>query len=246
MAAVFQTGFAQPKIEFEKTVHDFGKITEGSAVSYDFVFKNAGDQPLTLINVSASCGCTTPFWTKEPVMPGGQGVVSVSYNSQGRPGVFSKTIGVVSNATPQYVRLEIRGEASGAWSNAYTQEQLNSSPKIVFERNSIALGKVEKNKPYPIALKIYNTGLDDLRVHGIHSSCNCISWRRQDEAAIKRGESQTLELIYTPRTTGKRREVVVVHSNDLLNGEARLEVTAEAVESVEPRSVIRQNNITTF
>jgi hypothetical protein len=55
------------KIEFEKTSHNFGKISEtgGNAV-YDFVFKNTGTVPLILTNVRAGCGCTTPEWDRQP------------------------------------------------------------------------------------------------------------------------------------------------------------------------------------
>lgn len=242
----FQAALAQPKIAFDKTAHDFGKIAEGTAVSFDFVFENAGDQPLTIGNVAASCGCTTPFWTKEPVLPGAKGVISVSYNSQGRPGAFYKTISVISNGNPQYARLEIRGEAVRDDSKIYTQEQLNSSPKIIFERSSISLGNVEKSKSYPVAVKVYNSGLDDLVISGIHSSCNCIAWNRRESTPLKRGESLVLELIYSPKTLGERKEVLFIHSNDLSNGEAKIEILAVVVESLAPRSVIRQNNMTTF
>ena len=63
-------------------------------------------------NAQASCGCTTPDWTKEPVMPGKTGKVMASFNSQGRPGNFSKTVTVISNSeTPQIV-LSIKGEVN--------------------------------------------------------------------------------------------------------------------------------------
>ena len=67
---------------------------------------------MVISNAQASCGCTTPDWTKEPVMPGKTGKVTASFNSQGRPGNFSKTVTVVSNSeTPQIV-LTIKGEVN--------------------------------------------------------------------------------------------------------------------------------------
>ena len=56
-----------PKIQFEKTTYDFGANPQGTPVSCEFVFKNVGTEPLVLQNVKASCGCTTPFWPKEPI-----------------------------------------------------------------------------------------------------------------------------------------------------------------------------------
>ncbi|MBR2166018.1 MAG: DUF1573 domain-containing protein [Paludibacteraceae bacterium] len=112
MALVSVAMMAQePVITFEKTEHDFGKIAEdGGRVSTEFVFKNEGMAPLVLSNVRASCGCTTPTWTKEPVEPGKTGSITVTYNPNGRPGKFSKTITITSNATEPGKRVFIKGE----------------------------------------------------------------------------------------------------------------------------------------
>ena len=56
-------------------VHDFGKIKQGVPVTHEFTFTNSGTVPLVITNVQASCGCTTPDWSKEPVMPGGKGFI---------------------------------------------------------------------------------------------------------------------------------------------------------------------------
>lgn len=101
----------QPVITFEKTEHDFGKINEGDGrVSVVFNFKNEGMAPLVLSNVRASCGCTTPTWTKEPVEPGQSGSITVTYNPNGRPGRFQKTVTITSNATDATKRVYIKGE----------------------------------------------------------------------------------------------------------------------------------------
>ena len=101
----------QPVITFEKTEHDFGKINEGDGrVSVVFEFMNEGMAPLVLSNVRASCGCTTPTWTKEPVEPGQKGSITVTYNPNGRPGRFQKTVTITSNATEATTRVYIKGE----------------------------------------------------------------------------------------------------------------------------------------
>ena len=100
----------QPVITFEKTEHDFGSIhEEDGRVSVVFEFKNEGMSPLVLSNVRASCGCTTPTWTKEPVEPGQKGSITVTYNPNGRPGNFSKTVTITSNATEATKRVYIKG-----------------------------------------------------------------------------------------------------------------------------------------
>jgi uncharacterized protein (DUF58 family) len=103
---------AQGVIKFKNESHDFGKVEEGVQATHTFEFTNTGTAPVVISNAQASCGCTTPDWTKEPVMPGKTGKVTASFNSQGRPGKFSKTVTVISNSeTPQIV-LSIKGEVN--------------------------------------------------------------------------------------------------------------------------------------
>ena len=103
---------AQGVIKFKNESHDFGKIEEGVQATHTFEFTNTGTAPVVISNAQASCGCTTPDWTKEPIMPGKTGKVTAAFNSQGRPGNFSKTVTVISNSeTPQIV-LSIKGEVN--------------------------------------------------------------------------------------------------------------------------------------
>ncbi len=76
--------------------HDFGSIKKGRPVTYTFQFINTGNEPLKLENVAASCGCTTPEWSPEPVAPGKSGSVKVGYNAAVE-GVFEKSVTIVYN-----------------------------------------------------------------------------------------------------------------------------------------------------
>ena len=98
-----------PLIAFTDLKHEFGTVKEGDLASYEFVFKNTGKAPLILTSVSASCGCTTPEWPREPIAPGKTGKVKAIYNSKGRPGAFTKQITVVSNASTEPTILTIGG-----------------------------------------------------------------------------------------------------------------------------------------
>ncbi len=105
--------FAQAVISFDRKEHNFGTIEEaGGRVSTIFEFTNDGNEPLVLSNVRASCGCTTPTWTKTPIEPGQKGQITVTYNPNGRPGRFQKTITITSNATTPSVKLYIKGEVT--------------------------------------------------------------------------------------------------------------------------------------
>ena len=104
-----------PKIEFVSEVHDFGSNPQGTPVSTEFVFKNVGNAPLVLQNVRASCGCTTPNWPREPIMPGQESKIEVKYN-MARAGNFTKTVTVTikpssEDAAPEIVKLTIKGVA---------------------------------------------------------------------------------------------------------------------------------------
>ncbi|MDR2292659.1 MAG: DUF1573 domain-containing protein [Prevotellaceae bacterium] len=102
-----QTG----QIVFDNPSHDFGSNVpeKGGNITYRFLFTNKGNAPVTIQNVTASCGCTTPAWTKEPVAPGEQGYVDATYRPAGRPGAFRKNLTVTSNGDPKMISLTIAG-----------------------------------------------------------------------------------------------------------------------------------------
>ncbi len=101
----------EPKteIEFETTIHDFGKIFEGRTADYEFVFVNKGKVPLILSNVQPGCGCTTPEWPREPIMPGQKAKIKAIYNPGSFKGQFGKGITVYSNSTNSPTQLTIKG-----------------------------------------------------------------------------------------------------------------------------------------
>ena len=99
-------------IEFKADSYDFGNLTEGAPAEHVFTFKNTGKEPILVQRVQASCGCTTPDWSKEPIAPGKTGVIKASYGTQGRPGAFTKTLTVFSNAGTKM--LTIKGSVDKA------------------------------------------------------------------------------------------------------------------------------------
>ena len=105
--------FAQGKAEMKisETVHDFGEILEEDGdVTCEFIITNTGDAPLELTNVSASCGCTTPDWTKTPIAPGKTGFVKATYKVRGSGSSFSKAVSIFSNAQEAPFVVTIKGK----------------------------------------------------------------------------------------------------------------------------------------
>lgn len=102
----------QPEIKFDQTVHNFGTFSEKTPVQTAvFAFTNIGKAPLIINQAIASCGCTIPSYTKEPIMPGEKGTVKVTYNGKGKfPGHFKKSITIRTNGKVEMVRLYIEGD----------------------------------------------------------------------------------------------------------------------------------------
>ena len=102
----------QADIKFDKTTMDLGKFPESNPVQKcTFTFTNTGNAPLIINQAIASCGCTVPEYTKEPVAPGKTGTINVTYNGKGKfPGFFKKTITIRTNGKTEMTRLYISGE----------------------------------------------------------------------------------------------------------------------------------------
>ena len=97
-----------PVFEFRETLHDFGTVIEGEKVMYSFVFKNTGGDDLIISSVSASCGCTATKFTKEPIPPGKEGIITVTFDSTKRRGFQNKAITVAANTQPNKAVLRIK------------------------------------------------------------------------------------------------------------------------------------------
>lgn len=80
----------------KQTSFDFGKIQQGRPVTHLFEVVNTGNEPIRLENVQASCGCTTPEWSREAIQPGASTVIKVGYNSAAE-GTFQKTVAITYN-----------------------------------------------------------------------------------------------------------------------------------------------------
>ncbi|MES2653646.1 MAG: DUF1573 domain-containing protein [Bacteroidota bacterium] len=99
-----------PVIKFEEEIYDFGVITEGESVKYEFKFKNTGKTPLIISNATATCGCTVPEYPTKPIKPGKEGSIKVIFNSQGKVGIQDKVVSIVSNANPYLATVHVVGE----------------------------------------------------------------------------------------------------------------------------------------
>ena len=99
---------AQSMAKFLKKTHDFGTINEADGkVSCSFEIENVGDEPLVILGVYVSCGCTTYEFSKEPIPPGNRGEVKVTLDPSGREGTYIKSIHIYTNTRPRKTTVRI-------------------------------------------------------------------------------------------------------------------------------------------
>ena len=121
--AVVRADKVAPEVlTLKETEFDFGKIPQGKPVNHVFYYTNIGTTPLILENVQASCGCTTPEWSKDPVSPGTTSKITVGYNAASE-GPFTKFITVSYNGS-QNKQVIIKGEV---WKTPVSSAPENSA-----------------------------------------------------------------------------------------------------------------------
>lgn len=153
------------QISADEQTYYFGTIAEADGLaSHTFEIKNTGDGPLVITRVTASCGCTRPEWTKEPIAPGKTGNVKVTYNPKGRPGPFYKTISIFSNGKKGSYTLAIKGNV--------TPKQL--SPVLIFpysigdlkmQTKTILYSSVRPDETLGEKISVKNEGKTSLMIH---------------------------------------------------------------------------------
>jgi Protein of unknown function (DUF1573) len=99
-------------VQLIDSVFDFGTVSEGEKVEFNYRFKNTGNTPLMIFSAHASCGCTVPEKPEKPILPGETGSLKVVFNSQGKAGHNSKDITVEANTTPAFPILKLTGQVN--------------------------------------------------------------------------------------------------------------------------------------
>lgn len=149
-------------ISFSEKSFDFGKVKEiDGPVTHEFTFTNNSQEPIRILNVKASCGCTTPAWTRDSIAPGNTGYIQAQYNPRNRPGVFNKSL-TITTSLGETLRLYIRGEVEPKILTV--EEKLRTEMGgIRMKYPSVNLGKVYMNKPAAVEkYEIYNQTDSDI------------------------------------------------------------------------------------
>jgi hypothetical protein len=150
--------FAQSTLVFDNVEHSFGNIREnGGRVGHSFRFRNVGKEPVVILSVTTTCGCTVAKFDRRPILPDSIGMVDITFDPMNRPGAFDKSISVRTSSENAAIRLKISG---------FVEER----PRTIEERfpyfvgsgvrlndNFHAFAYVEQGKPAMTTIKIINT-----------------------------------------------------------------------------------------
>lgn len=145
-------------MDFEAESYDFGDVKEAGKVGHDFKFVNKGKAPVIISDVKASCGCTTPTWPKEPIMPGQTATIKAEFDTENRPGIFNKTITITANTEPSNTVLTINGNVIPK-AKSTEEEMPKKVGNIRITSDVLDIGKVSTEKPVTKEFPIYNDGV---------------------------------------------------------------------------------------
>lgn len=147
-------------IRFMTTTHDFNQINElDGQVTYAFQFVNTGKDSLKIETVEASCGCTTPDWSQEAVIPGDTGYVTAQYDPLNRPGKFDKSLLVTYSAGSEHLSESLYIEGTVIPKPATMKDNLPTEMgDLLVKYRSLNFGKIKNNKVLTESFQVYNDG----------------------------------------------------------------------------------------
>jgi len=239
---------AQPVMKLSTTEYNFGTFKEEAGrQTYDFIVTNTGNSPLVIKNIVASCGCTTPEWTKQPIPPGGKGKITAIYDPQNRGGEnFNKTLSVYTNAKPEVAVLVIKGQVIA---REKTVEDIFIFPvgSIRFESNHLAFTNVKKTEKKIRVMQVINPS-DSLVKIEFEVQAPYLTLKAKPET-LKPGQKGIIEGTYDATKHGgwgNVSDMVRIKLNGILQENVYYYVSANLVEDFSSLSKADLENAPVF
>ena len=193
---------AAAAVRWLETVHNFGAFKEDDGkVTCRFTFVNDGPEDVSIRAARASCGCTTPSFTKTPIAPGDTGVVTVKFNPTGRPGRFSKsvTIDIAGTQGKPRQNLTIKGVVIGSSNTLRSRYPVEAGP-VKLRTTQLPFGTVLKGRAKSAFLEVYNASETPVsprweKVPGY------IRITSSDKGELPPGEQEVYSFVLTPEST---------------------------------------------
>ena len=205
--AVLLVAKDQAKIQFTKEKHDFGKTEQGKVLTYAFKFKNVGDAPLTIKNVSTTCGCTAAVVKGKKLGPGKEGEIKVTFNTAGYGGNVAKYIYVETN-DPTAPRKQLTIEAA---------IDVPPAPRVELDNYTLDMGLILASEAIETKTRIKNTGELELLIEFAHKDAKFYQGSKliKSKISVAAGKSTDITIKMPARErTGLLREYVMIKSND--------------------------------
>ncbi|MFN6945131.1 MAG: DUF1573 domain-containing protein [Cytophagaceae bacterium] len=232
------TGFAQSggKIQFEENTFNFGNIKEEEGpVTHEFSFKNVGDEPIAITNVRASCGCTTPGWTKEAIAPGETGYIKAQYNPNNRPGSFHKSLTVTTDGEPASVVLFISGLVMPK-QRTPKEEFPKKIGGIRVANDKIDLGRITTKDSVTKEFKIFNDSEKTLVISPKVTAPKHISVT-VESGSIEPNKAGTIKFTYNPTKKadfGDVTDQIIIETNETEENKKIFIIKASVAEFFPP------------
>ncbi|MBU2887929.1 DUF1573 domain-containing protein [Gilvimarinus agarilyticus] len=227
---------AQDKLKFIETTYDFGQVKEEDGpVMHEFEFENVGEDSITITYVKASCGCTTPDWTREPVAPGDRGFVRAQYNPRNRPGSFSKSLRINSSgAGSTYVY--IKGMVIPR-KKTLEEELPIKMGALRVQNTNINLGRITTEKESVAYIEMYNDSEDTVRFLDQYDGPAAVVVTF-DTLALAPKEKANVMLTYDPNkekdALGSKNYGIAIYTDEEDEGQKNFNVRASVREYFAP------------
>ncbi|MEZ4688102.1 MAG: DUF1573 domain-containing protein [Bacteroidia bacterium] len=232
------------KIKFDKTTHDFGVVEHAAPTETVFTFTNNSAAPVKLENVRASCGCTTPNWTREEVAPGATGEIKVQYNSH-RTGRFTKAVTVTYDSVEPPIVLYIKGEVQAM---APSDDDLYKakSGNLGFDRTDVNIGAFNSDQEQAVEFLVKNTGPKVINFTGEFDAQGMVKDVKPSMYQLEPGAKGTVKVTlngnYFDKTETFTTEVKV-ETDDELEPEKTLRISARVNRVYSAEELAKMPNI---
>ena len=196
-------GQVSKPLQFGEEIFDFGSIKEhGGPATHEFTFINNSSRAIKILNVQASCGCTTPDWSKDPIAPGKSGFIQASFNPVGRPGYFNKSLTVTTDFDSNPIILQIKGQVAVEGATEGVQFQAaNGNWKL--KSGSFNMGKVFTKDEYTVRdFQVLNGGAKPITFSGKYVGPAYMKIDVQPKT-IAPGEKGNIKVSYNGKMKGK-------------------------------------------
>ncbi len=191
--------FAQSKLIFDAAEHSFGNIREdGGRVSHTFRFRNEGSEPVVILSVTTTCGCTVAIFERKPVLPNESGTIEVTFDPMNRAGAFDKSLSVVTSDAGRAQTLKISGFVEERPRTVEERYPVFVGSGVRLEDNFHAFAYVEQGKPALTAIKIINTSGRTVRLRAFEQRPSGVMQLRYPERLAPHEEGELIIIYSVP------------------------------------------------